>query len=217
MKHKRAIIFLTGKPGVGKDTLAEGLKSYRNIPHYKLADPLIDCMKTMFNVEDEYIEHINQNRELKEQTNEVFLGKSYRECMIWLAEECIKPKFGKDFFIKNLLRRIDQKKFKDVFCVSDLGFVKDELSHIDPDKYNVYVVKITRENIDTSIKDSREDITENIYDTIVNDGTVDQFILKGKNILNRVCDDIININKQLEETESPSQKHNKKKVTGSDG
>lgn len=190
----KAIIFLTGKPGTGKDTLAIALNDYMRSPHLKLGDPLMNIMKIMFNIDDEYIEEINKDRKLKELPSDVFHGKSYRECMIWMAEECIKPKFGKDFFIKNLINRIENTKFKDIFLVSDLGFKNDELSHIDGEKYKTYIIKIKRNDIDSSVVDSREDIDENLFATIDNDGSIENFIAKGKDIFMKIYRDLGEIN-----------------------
>jgi len=185
---KKIIILLTGKPGCGKDTVANIL-SANQINHLKLADPLMKIMYAMFpNFNYEYNIKINNERALKESPNEVFLGKSYRECMIWLAEECIKPKFGKDFFINNLLERIDNSNFH-MFVVSDLGFKNDELSHIDPNKYNVAVVKVTRDNLD-NIKDSREDINDDIFFTIDNNGSIEDLKLRCSVLMSMIEDSL---------------------------
>lgn len=200
MTEKKALILLTGLPGAGKDTLANIFKDLKNVPHVKLADPLVDCMCTLFNVEEEYIKEINDNRSLKELPNPLFGNKSYRECMIWLAEECIKPKFGKNFFISNLINRIESMRYKNVVCVSDLGFKHDELAFIDSNKYKVYIIKIIRDSIDKTVKDSREDIDCNIYETVENNETVKHLKDKARVIISKIYDDIWNENHPKKES-----------------
>lgn len=129
MAHK--IIFLNGPPGSGKDIIARHLYVLGG-RHRKFADPLKQAARGMFGVSDalwKVLEKEGSQAE-KNMPREEFFELSWREILIWLSEDCMKPKFGRDIFGELASQRLANENFtvrSDVaFTVfSDCGFTDE--------------------------------------------------------------------------------------------
>jgi hypothetical protein len=104
-----------------------------------------------------------ENRDIKEKPVPQLKvsGKSFsrRDAMIYVSEKFIKPKYGKDYFGKQLA---NQMTSEGLFCVSDGGF-QEELSPI-INKFgaeSITIIQLTREGCDFS-SDSRRYFNGNL-------------------------------------------------------
>ena len=157
VQHK-AILF-NGPPRSGKDTCASMAYSYLGYPAVyrddcRLSAPLKQAVHSMFGLgsllDPEYYDKV------KDTPNEAFLGKTPREAYIGLAEDYLKPTYGKEFFGHALVNSMKQFiSSPRTFIVPDLGF-QEELDPIVAylGLANVSVILIGRPGCDFS-KDSR--------------------------------------------------------------
>ena len=104
-----------------------------------------------------------ENRDIKEKPMPQLKvsGKSFsrRDAMIYVSEQFIKPKYGKDYFGKQLSKQMTPEG---LFCVSDGGF-QEELSPI-INKFgaeSITIIQLTREGCDFS-SDSRRYFNGNL-------------------------------------------------------
>lgn len=202
MKH----IFLNGPPRSGKDTASRLILDIKKqnpvlkFP-YKFATPLYRAIPAMFLIgshewDDMYEHH-------KETPQDILMGMTPREAMIWLSEEVMKPKFGKDSIgrimareVKSLYDRALSKDQRPSIAVwSDCGFA-DEVTHIveafGPN--SCYLVRLERNGC-TYASDSRSYLTpesigiseENFF-LVENNGTLSDL----ESRLEEVVDIILN-------------------------
>ncbi len=154
----RKIILFNGPPRSGKDTATDFAMKHlgkRGI-HYRFAAPLKDATHSLFGlkVPREYFD------ECKNTPSPLFLGLSPRQAYIWMSEEAVKPKFGKDFFAKVAVhsiaqRIIESKKTDGVVVISDCGFAEEVAALIEAfGQENVALVHIKRPGTDFT-NDSR--------------------------------------------------------------
>jgi len=95
---KRTCVILNGPPGVGKDTIAQLLVREHGFVQCENKTPLHQLGAILHGSDPaEWVELYN-GRDFKEAKNEDLGGMSPRELYIWLSEEVIKPKFGKNWF-----------------------------------------------------------------------------------------------------------------------
>ena len=120
---KTKIVLLNGPPGCGKDVLADYLEmASEDVNRVSFKDPLYDFMCSIYDIKIGELLSISYDRGLKEQPLPVFDGLSYREALIKVSEEVIKPNYGTDFFGKSAAKRIVPG------CVnvfSDSGFIEE--------------------------------------------------------------------------------------------
>lgn len=77
--------------------------------------------------------------DVKEEPNDLFFGRSWREALIAVSETLCKPPHGDDFFGKLLLKRI-QARPEQLIVITDSGFLGEAQPLIDampPDSVNV--------------------------------------------------------------------------------
>ena len=120
---KTKIVLLNGPPGCGKDTLADALEmASEDVNRVSFKDPLYDLMCAIYGIKIGELLSISYDRVLKEQPLSVFGGLSYREAIIKVSEEVIKPNYGEAFFGRSAAKRIVPG------CVnvfSDSGFMEE--------------------------------------------------------------------------------------------
>ena len=166
------IILLNGPPGCGKDTVAEYITKKYNFTHLQFKKNLIDVTKRFLKIEDENWESYYSRKDQKiicrpsplslsdpEITKErEFI--SIRQFMIFMAEEVLKPTFGKGIFAKNMLTT--SQVWNENFVISDLGFA-EEINQIMEETGAVrskrVIVRIDREGCNF-LQDSRDWVTE---------------------------------------------------------
>lgn len=184
------IILFNGPPRSGKDTatrLAIGTLGKR-AAHYRFAGPLKDSIHGLFG-----FGVCNQERfdKIKDQPSPLFFGMSPREAYIWLSEDVVKPKFGKDFFAKVATHTLSDKKYdQNIIVISDCGFAEEVEAMIAAfGVQNVAIVYLKRSG--TGFKgDSRNYVTnvECQQYTIENNGTLNEL----HDEINRVLKDFAN-------------------------
>lgn len=174
MQSTKVILF-NGPPRSGKDTASQATqiileRAKKSVYAYRFAEPLKDAVHALFGMAGIMVEHFDGLKDVK--LGQMF-GMSPREAYIWLSEECVKPRFGKDFFAHVAVNHL--KSFGNItVVVSDCGFQEEVdvlIAHFGAD--NVALVHLLRE--DTSFQnDSRryvEHIPERSY-VINNNGTI---------------------------------------------
>lgn len=129
------IILFNGPPRSGKDTATQFaldcINGWGSMPFgimgftYRMASPLKDAVHAMFGMPRIPEEHFDG---VKDAAQDCFMGMSPREAYIWISEEVVKPKFGRDFWSKiavNRIRGIFGDKSDTVVVISDCGFQEE--------------------------------------------------------------------------------------------
>lgn len=168
-KKGAKVIILNGPPNSGKDTLANSLlEAAPAVHHLKFAQPLRKLVKAAAGVKsDMYLDRY------KDSPHSSILYMTLREYMIWMSEECYKPKFGQNVFGVLLCYSIMQLNDPDpIVVVSDGGFnaeIETVIKIFGPN--NVMLVHLSREGC-TFENDSRSYVTLEDITTIElsNDG-----------------------------------------------
>lgn len=171
--HRR-IIFFNGPPRSGKDLAARTVYEMDYYIHwFRMSEPLKRMVHAMFQLstdEKEYVEH------KKDEPLPVLFDNSYRELQIWLAEEAIKAKFGKDMLGRLAAYRVARSMSK-IYVCSDAGFVEEmqPLRDLVSDN-NCLIVQLYREGCDFN-KDSRSYVDIPTIETIklVNEGKIEDY------------------------------------------
>lgn len=183
------IILLNGPPRSGKDTAAEIALSI--IPpskgiFYRFAAPLKDMAHAMIGLPNLPSEYFNN---VKDQQTPDFFGLSPREVYIWLSENCVKPRFGFDFWSRIATRKIrgmtNARGDNSVVVISDCGF-QEELDTLVSDfgSENIYLLHVIREGTSFA-SDSRSYINHDREQSRVlnNNGTIKDLKAEMKKIL----------------------------------
>jgi adenylate kinase family enzyme len=165
------IICLAGYKGSGKDTVANYISTKYNYQHKKIATPLKNALKLLFDLSDSDLE------ENKEKNNEMW-DITPRTLMKWLGTDVFQfkiqelfPTIGKTFWIKkfiNTLRSTHNITGEELIVVSDLRFIHEytELIKVFP---NMIVIKINNNNV---IKDETH-ASETEYNSIKENYLID--------------------------------------------
>jgi len=145
------IVIFNGPPGTGKDECCLFLEK-KGFGHLSFKKLLLQETCKYFGVGIDWFMSGYDDRSKKEASSSYLQGFSRREAMIYVSECIIKPKYGKDFFGKEVSNKIE--KGKD-YCFSDGGF-KEELEPIinKVGTNDISLVQLTREGCDFS-SDSR--------------------------------------------------------------
>ena len=155
MAPKQVIIF-NGPPGSGKDYICNYLSNVLDrTRHSEFKEHLFRCTCVLFNVTYEEFMELYTDREKKETSTCLLYGYSPREAMIYVSEEVIKPKFGKDYF--GLCTAENLGFGLTVF--SDGGFIEELEAVYDECDGNMMIVQLHRDGCDFS-KDSRSYIND---------------------------------------------------------
>lgn len=114
----KKIICLNGPPSSGKDTIANILSLEYNALNVKIAQPLRDMVKLVFNVSEDDIDKV-KNLPINPGESDYRI----RDFMIDISEIIIKPKIDRHYFINTLCHKIDkQYAGEKLIIISDLGF-----------------------------------------------------------------------------------------------
>lgn len=174
------IVILNAPAGAGKDTIASLLSSYGYEPK-SFKDPMFNILKSLSGLSDsEFFMNYN-DRDIKEAPQDIFNGLSYREVMIKISEEWVKPWLGKEFFGDVASRSCDKCSN---YVFSDGGFI-DEVEKLHNDGHEVVVLRIRREGY-TFDGDSRDYVypefcrSEDIY---LEEGNPDVAVMSIRNYL----------------------------------
>jgi hypothetical protein len=156
------VVIFNGPPGCGKDAAC---LLYKNMgyTHLSFKEELFKETFNFFGVSKEWFMKGYEDRAVKEKAvpelkvNDKSLSR--RDAMIYVSEQYIKVKYGKDYFGKQLSKQITSEG---LFCVSDGGF-QEELSPI-INKFgaeSITIIQLTREGCDFS-SDSRRYFNGNL-------------------------------------------------------
>lgn len=154
MRYKvpHQVFLLNGPPRCGKDTAALHLMNfYSNLRHRKMSAPLKDAIHRMFMLSHDTITELELpgNNALKDVPRLDLLGMSYRQALIWMSEECMKPRFGIDVFGKIMVNELQKPTAAPFTVISDSGFKDEALPIIK--RYganNVHLFRILRPGCD---------------------------------------------------------------------
>ena len=123
MKNRK-LISVIGLDGSGKDTVANMIYEHYHEKFYKTlrlsnADPLKSFVCKFLQIKEEWYEDLKRNE------SATFQGKTIREWMIFFAEDCFKPTFGKTFFASCTLKEIMNNYSCEVFIKSDDRYTEE--------------------------------------------------------------------------------------------
>lgn len=156
------VIIFNGPPGTGKDEACLFFQKLGYM-HLSFKEELFKETFKFFGVSKDWFMKDYDNRAIKERPEDDLQigGKklSRRDAMIYVSEQYIKPKYGKDYFGKQLSKYITSDG---LFCISDGGF-QEELSPI-INKFgaeSITIIQLTREGCDFS-SDSRRYFNGNL-------------------------------------------------------
>jgi len=154
--HK--IIFLNGPPRSGKDTIAQYMMTkLPNVRHRKFSTRLKQAAKEMFNLSPELYKdlELSGNNALKDEPLPELLGKSWRQALISLSEDYMKPTYGKDVFGQLLQIELMRRAPGPFTVISDSGFDYEAVPIIEYfGPRNCFLWRLHRPGCDFS-KDSR--------------------------------------------------------------
>ena len=118
----RKLILFNGPPRSGKDLACEFLyKEYPDAFWFRMSQPLKQAVLAIFGWGSDMESTLEK---IKDTPTEALLGISYRQWQIFLSEECLKPKFGKDVLGQLAVRRIASSHAQLLLC-SDAGFSEE--------------------------------------------------------------------------------------------
>lgn len=138
------IIAFNGPPRSGKDTIANVLatrleNTYTSvIVRSQLSLPMRLAVCAMLGIE--YSEFTYER--IKDQVQEI-TGETFRQTMIRLSEEHVKPAYGNDIWVKSAMARA-MVELPHIVVISDLGF-PEEINYLESTYAEVLVVQIDRD------------------------------------------------------------------------
>lgn len=155
----KKIVLLNGPPRSGKDTVAEALiERFPAASHRKFAEPLRSGVQSIFGLSDDQWDELYLNN--KETPSPLLGGLSARDAMIWLSEEAMKPKFGRDIFGKLAARQFKADP-ANLIIVSDSGFAREvDVICTEFGTQNVTLFRLIRDGCNFK-NDSRGYVTNN--------------------------------------------------------
>lgn len=119
------VIFFNGPPYSGKDTAADYVKRKLGpgvCQSLSFATPPKRTMQEMFAIPDSDFKYMMTHKE--EPFQKHIHGMTPRECLIWISEEVMKPKFGERVFGEIAAMRLRGYAAK-IVVVSDSGFASE--------------------------------------------------------------------------------------------
>ena len=121
------IIFLNGPRHSGKDTAANFI--YAAFPLSRLrkfSTPLKASVAAMFNIDPRLVREFEEvGSSAKLVPRKELLGMSWVEALIWLSEDVLKPKFGKQFFGHIMLQQLAGAQPGHLSVITDSGFADE--------------------------------------------------------------------------------------------
>jgi hypothetical protein len=161
------IILLNGPPRSGKDTVADILSRTFSYEKKSFALPLKRAIASFFNKDLAWLED-NKDNPISNPT-------TYRDLLIGLSEDVIKPKLGLTFFGKLLADEVSNSAAHD-FVITDCGFTEEVHEFISRlyNQYQIHLWRITRPGCSFT-NDSREFIQPlpaHPFQIIHNDGSL---------------------------------------------
>jgi hypothetical protein len=169
------VVAICGFKRSGKDTIANYLSSHYGFVHVKIAEPLKDAVKILFNLSDDQVE--GGDKELIDSR----WGVTPRQIMQFFGTEIMQyeinrlvPNMNRNFWIMSLLHK---HRDSNGIVISDVRFHHEVDSIKRSFDQNAFIIKVTNNKVDTS---SDQHISENewlqINESVVieNNGTFEE-------------------------------------------
>lgn len=115
-------IIFNGPPGSGKDQACSFLQEEYKFKHLRMKDQLFIDTVEYYGVDLDWFMSDYSDRIMKETPRDELNGLSKRQALIHVSEKVKKPLYGKDYYGKQVLKKID---FVSSYCFSDGGFVEE--------------------------------------------------------------------------------------------
>lgn len=177
------IIGLTGRKGVGKDTVAKYLIDRYGFIRLSFADPLKQAVANLFGIELALVEALKAEDKVAETTGHVILeiaGRtqydySWREFLQRFGTEMGRNTFGEDFWIERWQDEYDALKAEHVVA-TDVRFDNEARRILSE---GGYIIEITRPGYESDGHVSEAGIDEDLIDAwITNNGSLDDLLSK---------------------------------------
>ena len=188
--REKVIIAIVGKKRSGKDTVGDYLRNnYALKPAQKLAYPIKQIAKMLFNWTDEMVEGIDYDREQQIEELGMSVRQFLQECGSLFKYELSRlipsygEKVGVSIWAKILVKWLEERE--GIFYVTDVRF-PEEVSELKNNFKNTFVIKLIsdRSPNDTHISETSVDLITADYD-IENNGwnTQDELYSKLDSVL----------------------------------
>lgn len=155
MPHQ--VIMFNGPPASGKDTAGLFvLEEYNNVRIVKFADPLKQAVAAMFGLSFETVRRLETiGSQDKNKPMDALNGLSWRQALIWMSEDCMKPKFGKAIFGELMAQRLHAPTSCELTVITDCGFAAEVFPVLDEmGAMNCHIIRLHRDGC-TFDQDSR--------------------------------------------------------------
>lgn len=202
MKH---IFIFNAAPLSGKDAICNRLLTHLfwhiNIATYKFKTELIEDVLVYFKIDNclkGVVSSLFEDRKIKETPLNIFKGFSPRQALQYVSEKVIKPNLGDKRYGVALGEGI--KRYGcDVSLISDGGFVDEILGlfEVVNETHKIHIVHINRDGC-TFEGDTRKLLTKDMFtedhqqeltfDSIDNNGTIEEAVDKALNIVLKYVD-----------------------------
>lgn len=174
----RLIVVFNGPPNSGKDHAARAMSVIYEAPHFEMKAPLRkiahDYFAAFFNCDylqaEKMCNEVESSKALKDTYKFTsFGGRTWRQMLIHISEDVVKPLFGKDAFGRAAAQSVHNSDSQLCFF-SDGGFQSEieELRKVG----TVLVIQIERQGCSWAL-DSRGYINGDYTVNVFNDGTED--------------------------------------------
>lgn len=131
------LIGVTGRIGEGKTSVAEHLRDKHGFLLLSFSTPIKEAIAQLFGLPMTVL----TNPVLKTQVIEEF-GKSAREIMQIFGTECMRNHFGSDFWVNQMINRIDWYSHRDI-VIDDVRFPEEaQMVH----DYSGFLMRVIRPN-----------------------------------------------------------------------
>lgn len=115
------VLFINGPPNSGKDTAAEFIWLEYQARRMEFKWPLAHATKGLFDLTDQEVKYYS-SRGVKDKGQDRLCGMSWRQALIWISEECVKPTLGDTFFGMVLAERLKRPTMAQLTVIPDSGF-----------------------------------------------------------------------------------------------
>lgn len=118
-------VFINGPRQSGKDTAVKFLVHEFGCRHYKMAWPMKSSACALLGISEEDAKIYFEDPVAKLRQHKAFFNMTPVEWLIWLSEDVMKPRFGKDYWGRIAVRNLAEPTQAPFTAVSDSGF-RDE-------------------------------------------------------------------------------------------
>ena len=164
----KIIIGITGKAGSGKDTLASYLESQGFIK-LSFGSAVKDIVSIVTGWPRDFVEGINEERQLRETLIHPEYNKTCREMMQFIGTDLFRKQLNDNIWVNIIKNKIESDKINNKFVITDVRF-DNEAQMIKSIGGNI--IQINRQNIHQLNHISENGITIDVDYIIENNGTI---------------------------------------------